>query len=171
MTLNFSAKRAIPNSVLRFPSGQTVDQVHKDAKALCRLEPFLPYLQALDRVSKERHQSPDGYEAGLRLAREYAEYEAKREGRNYQYCAKCERRATVLVFGGFPYCGYHADVNIDEVDIPPYQGQIPEDAICFDTASNCMAPPTRIYGGVCFCEFHYRDAKSGGRRRRILFGE
>lgn len=70
---------------------------------------------------------------------------------------------------GLPRCGYHADVDRDESEIPAYKGKIPEGSVCFE--SGCPEEPTRILGGTCFCEEHFREAKSGAHYRRRVFGE
>lgn len=157
------------NAHLRFPSGMTAEQVSKDAKKLQKLQPQLSHRDALDQVAM-LHQAPGGYDAGLKLAQNYASYLANRpESPNQQYCVKCERNATVL--GGFaelPYCGYHANIDQDESAIPAYKGKIPEGSVCYEAEHGCMEEPTRIIGGACFCDEHYQEAKSGGRRRRLF---
>jgi hypothetical protein len=85
---------------------------------------------------------------------------------NPQYCIKCERLATKKDSLGLPRCDYHINPDIDESEVPPFKGVIPEGAVCFQTG--CDATPKKILDGSCFCEHHYADAKSGNRYRRNL---
>ncbi|MGZ9214341.1 MAG: hypothetical protein ACXW53_20840 [Candidatus Binatia bacterium] len=122
---------SLKNSHLRFPSGMTAEQVSKDAKTLRKQRPELSHDEALDIVAK-KHLAPHGYKAGLNEAKRFATFlESLSNTTNLQYCVKCERTATVLGFMDIPYCGYHADSDLDEYEIPPYKGKIPDGSICF----------------------------------------
>ena len=158
------------NSHLRFPSGATAEQVGKDATKIQKERPELSWSEALDQAARD-HLSPRGYKAGIEGAKRYDEFLSKRsDSPNIQYCISCERAATVLGgFGDFPYCGYHANIDIDDSEIPRYKGKIPEGSMCFQ--AGCDNEPTKILGGACFCGEHYRDAKSGARYRRLVFGD
>ncbi|MCR8931124.1 MULTISPECIES: hypothetical protein [unclassified Pseudomonas] len=85
-----------------------------------------------------------------------------------QYCVKCERFATDTSMAGLPSCGLHID-PWQEVEPPPFKGTIPDWATCFDRS--CSEPPVGITGGQCFCEEHFREAKSGRRTNRLMFGD
>ncbi len=157
------------NSHLRFPSGITAEQISKDAKTLRKQHPHYTHDEALDIIAK-KNLAHDGYKKGLEAAKRYSEFlENRPNSPNLQYCVKCERVATVLGMFKVPYCGYHVDIYREEVEIPPYKGEIPDGSNCYQ--KDCYQEPTKILGGVCFCEEHFIDAKSGARYRRMIFGE
>lgn len=153
------SKRDI-DAVLRFPSGQSIRQVKKDAKRLEAEQPELSHNEALDQAAT-LHLAPNGFREGrIEAQRFYAYREANfKDSPNPLYCVKCSRHATVLCMMGLPRCGYHADPFCDEDSIPEYLGRIPDEAVC--AHRGCTSDPTRILGGSCFCEIHFHLRKSG----------
>lgn len=156
---------------IHFPSGASEDKVKKDAKKIQKSNPGMALHDALDAAAKQ-HGATTDYRRYITQARAEATPEPESEddvlrtpSGHIQFCAKCSRPATTLSFG-IPFCKYHADPDIEEDDIPPYEEVIPEDAVCFH--EDCMQEPTHIYGGVCFCDQHYEDARQGNRYRRMI---
>lgn len=83
---------------------------------------------------------------------------------NVQFCVKCERRATKDL-QSVPKCDLHyADPFLEEN--PKYKGTIPEGSDC--AHNECLDVPVKIFGGVCFCQAHYKEAKDGHRYRGQL---
>ncbi|EPA95429.1 NERD domain-containing protein [Pseudomonas sp. G5(2012)] len=85
-----------------------------------------------------------------------------------QYCVSCERFATDKSMAGLPSCEFHIEPWSDQ-EPPPFKGTIPDWANCFE--AGCAVPPTRITGGQCYCAEHFKEAKSGRRTNRLLFGD
>lgn len=84
---------------------------------------------------------------------------------NIQYCIKCERPATHKHIG-LPVCEYHLNPDVEERDIPQHKGVIPDGSVC--VSEECDQTPTKIYGGACFCHYHYKEAKQGKRLTKAL---
>jgi hypothetical protein len=155
---------------IRFPSGASDEQVRKDAKKIRKTDPALALHVTLD-IAAKNHGATAGYKQYITDAHSRQKIltgnGSQANGyRKIRYCAKCERFATHDL-GGIPKCAYHADPDMDESDIPPHRGEIPDDAICAE--KTCDETPTQIYGGACFCPEHYLDAKRGHRYRRNVF--
>ena len=156
---------------IRFPSGASEEKVKKDATKIQKSNPGMAYHDALDAAAK-KHGATSHYRSYITQARaESPRPPAPDEvlltpNGNIQYCVSCERPATKKDFFGLPRCKYHGNPDIEDEDIPPYKGAIPEGTYCFD--SDCDQEATHILGGVCFCDEHYEDARQGNRYRRNL---
>lgn len=78
----------------------------------------------------------------------------KKHNANLRYCFKCERIGKNND-SFYWLCDFHGDPDIDEHDIPPYTGQIPDGSVC--EFHECLSTPVKILKGKCVCEYHFYE--------------